>query len=162
MWKCQLRQMAAFESFKKIISWKNKTLYLDTRVLFSFPLTLLIPLIIMFALRRAALRAAPLSARPAVRSFSVFGARLCKCQCCYSNACAWGPGFRILRDRQQHRTHATKQNNTDNNSANSFRCSAWIAWTTHFIPFTVNSFFPIWYMTCEWLQRLTLHLIFLL
>lgn len=31
----------------------------------------------MFALRRAAIRAAPMAARPAVRSFSVFGARLC-------------------------------------------------------------------------------------
>lgn len=32
----------------------------------------------MFALRRAAIRAAPLAARPAVRPFSVLGARFCK------------------------------------------------------------------------------------
>jgi hypothetical protein len=71
----------------------------------------------MFALRRAAIRAAPLSARPAVRSFSVFGARLCKYQC-HDNSCVRRVGVRTLWHRQQHATQtttltATRQTNFD-------------------------------------------------
>lgn len=49
----------------------------------------------MFALRRAAIKAAPLAARSTVRPFSVLGARFCKYHShmwidCMSLASVWG------------------------------------------------------------------------